>query len=187
MHKFNSKISDTAIRQCRLIKADCKIRQPYGPCSHSSIEENERILSAISEIIATIEAAYCDLARECSRGLHEGIANGKVRNMVELELDKRIDSSWQMRKDFSQDFLGATLATVSKWPAWLGYVEVRNAWMHGRGRLTKKQLGKDRVIKQIKQCTGVALSGELLVAEIDALDACIEAGEEVLKELDQQV
>ena len=62
-------------------------------------------------------------------------------------------SSWKNRLTTWRRHGAVDLSSYERWSALMGYAEVRNAMLHGLGRLTDQQLGKRRqqILVQIRR------------------------------------
>jgi len=87
-------------------------------------------------------------------------------------------SSWKNRLTTWRRHGAVDLSSYGRWSALMGYAEVRNAMLHGLGRLTDQQLGKRRqeILVQIK-AAGVHLNGPtVMLVEGDSAacaDVCV--------------
>jgi hypothetical protein len=82
-------------------------------------------------------------------------------------------STWAKRKKAWSKYRSVDLTTSGVWSSLMGFVEVRNAFQHGLGRLTDRQLGtyRNEVLAWIK-ASSVHLNGDLLRVTADDVENC---------------
>lgn len=71
----------------------------------------------------------------------EPLPDGARRSILD-RVHQDIQRSWKGRTDFVKEWLNVNWARDSWHQEWQGFVEARNAWAHGSGRLTQSQLAR---------------------------------------------
>jgi hypothetical protein len=54
-------------------------------------------------------------------------------------LNSKVENSFMERVSIMEAWFGMDLRSWSAWNEWNGFLEARNAWAHGQGRLTRQQ------------------------------------------------
>jgi hypothetical protein len=111
----------------------------------------------------------------------EHFTHARVRNIVDLHVEglndrvasnmykkaKDIDSSWQSVRDAAREYLDFDIGKIVDSRRFFGFVDVRNAVMHGNGSLTKLQQRQGAEISQRIDAAGFSLIG-LKIAPVAA-------------------
>ena len=106
-------------------------------------------------------------------------------------------TTWKNRADAWRDAAGYDLRAHPRWPAFMGFVEARNALQHGLGRLTDMQLNpakpknggpsrRDQVLVQIK-ASGLHLNGNRLTVLTSDVARCAGLCPELIRAADAAV
>ncbi len=176
--------TDTAIRGIWLAVADNE-RLVADRALHANgylPTETTLHLSSISLIVTHVELCVVDvltratdtLARDVPRGL-----KGYLMKGARSEIDRR----WDSRIGWICTISGVHWKNEPWYTEWLGYVETRNAWQHGRGSLTRKQRGDEECAKKIRE-VGLELVGTTIRSKAQDVRRCAQSAERVLTELD---
>lgn len=84
------------------------------------------------------------------------------------ELDKRIESRWPERVGAWRTWFGVDANASVDFRRLLAFVEARNSILHGRGRLTRQQLGSDAGRSVIDKLVSVDVQVILGRIKVDA-------------------
>lgn len=186
MRKFSTDIGDSTLRACRTLQADGLQRLPGGSCQHTLAEPGQILLTSLSEIVATVEVGYVQLCLQAAERLYSDIPNENILKHLEKDFSSSIDKSWDSRLTFCKKWFGydARSKYEDAHKHWFGYIEVRNAWMHGRGELTRRQIGNQSIFQG---APGVVREGSRVKLKSDALKGCVQVGEEILWTLEKNI
>lgn len=121
----------------------------------SGSSNSRAALSAISEIVSHAEVFVVESLTDHAR-LVTASSPAPIPKLMDAIVSKSVDSNWNERRQFIKTWLGPDLQAESWWKAWNGYVESRNAWAHGLGRLTPRQKKRCRgYIEHLRSRFGV--------------------------------
>ncbi|MDH3048679.1 hypothetical protein QEN42_02165 [Gordonia alkanivorans] len=132
------------------------------------------IFSSISEIASHAEGYTIEALASYARTISEGIIK-PIPEIVERHSIKAIESSWRERQTFISSWMKVDITRLSWWKSWLGYVEARNAWAHGLGKLTKRQMKSQEVVANLTAAGFIMQSGKVLVRAEDVRSAATTA------------
>ena len=107
---------------------------------------------------------------------------------VHPELNDAQVSTWERRRKKWKNPGNIDLTTLtSNWHRLMGFVEARNAFQHGLGRLTDMQLGlrRDDILSDLESAC-ISLTGDLVRVNGQTVAACYEVCEEFVIALDNQ-
>jgi hypothetical protein len=146
---------------------------------------SKKALSTISEIVGHVEIFVIESLTE-----HAGFicANSPppIPELTMASIRRSVESNWNERRKFAKDWLGADLEVLAWWKRWLGFVESRNAWAHGLGRLTERQRRDKEVLSNLR-AAGLEVRLLDVVARPTDVRQCARSAIEVIEWTDQQV
>jgi hypothetical protein len=109
-----------------------------------------------------------------------------IPGIVMESITKPVDSSWIARQKFIKAWLNTEVSQAGWWRGWLGFVEARNAWAHGLGRLTSRQR-KDQQVMANLQAAGLAVCSWEVAGTSADVKRCAVAAIEVVDWIDCRV
>lgn len=118
----------------------------------------------------------------------ENFAATRLRQLHTAVPEKEV-SSWEKRRRAWNKHDDVDLTSITpNWHKLMGFVEARNAFQHGLGRLTEMQLGGTRrgdVLSDLA-IAGVSVVGDLIQVEAKTVKACHSVCEEFVLALDNK-
>ncbi len=148
-------------------------------------EPSRAVLSAICEIASYVEAfaaeSFIDHAETVSSMCVEPIPK-----IVRESVRKPLESTWKGRLEFIKIWLDPEYGSTDSWKEWMGFVEARNAWAHGQGKLTKRQLQNQEVRANIKR-SGLTVTDGLISGSAEDVRKCACIAVEFIDWIDQRV
>jgi hypothetical protein len=167
-------------RAAHLVRVDDKSASRWGADATSS-----SALSAISEIVTHVEVFVVESFTEHARVIVEK-APQPIPDIVMATVSKSVESNWTERRNFLKSWLGVESNAVPWWRSWNGFVEARNAWAHGLGRLTSRQRKNQEAVANI-QVAGLDLRSSQIFAREDDVRRCATVAVEVVQWIDGRV
>lgn len=81
--------------------------------------------------------------------------------------ERQADSTWSRQQSAWKKWHGIDLKQFSGWDELCGFIDARNALMHGLGELTRRQLGADggRSVRERMSAAGLVTSGRRLILD----------------------
>lgn len=146
---------------------------------------NRSVLTAISEVVSHVEVFVVESLTTHAR-LVSASSVEPIPSIVMTSITKPVESSWNDRRKFIKTWLNAEVSDAGWWRSWLGFVEARNAWAHGLGRLTSRQRNNAEVLANLRAAGLVVRSSDIVGAPGD-VKRCAKAGVEVVDWIDRRV
>lgn len=146
---------------------------------------NRSVLVAISEIVSHVEVFVVESLTTHAR-LVSSPATEPIPTIVMNAITKPVDSNWVERRKFIKTWMGIEVADAGWWRSWLGFVEGRNAWAHGLGRLTLRQCGSQEVAANLA-AAGLTVQASAVVGTSADVKRCAKAAIEVIEWIDFRV
>jgi hypothetical protein len=142
-------------------------------------------LTAISEIVSHVEvfvvASLIGHANLASTGL-----SNPIPEIVMDSISKPVEGSWAGRRKFIKTWLNEDVSSEGWWRGWQGFVEARNAWAHGLGRLTSRQQDNREVLSNIA-AAGLVIRALKVIGGPDDVRRCARSAVEVVDWIDGRV
>jgi hypothetical protein len=105
------------------------------------------------------------------------------------QLEQDVERTWAAQERAWQDWYGVIWSKTPEYLHLEGYIEARNAIVHGLGRLTKRQtrtLGAEtRTVNRLKQ-SDIRLDADRLIADDETVHGCAKAAVGFIGWLDRQ-
>ncbi|MDV3265725.1 hypothetical protein [Mycobacterium avium] len=143
------------------------------------------VLSAISEVVSHVEVFVVE-----SLTMHAKLISASsvepIPDIVMNSISKPVESSWNERRKFIKTWLGVDVVDAGWWRSWLGFVDARNAWAHGLGRLTSRQRNSQEVLANLR-AAGLAVQASKVVGTPADVKKCAKSAVEVIDWIDQRV
>lgn len=142
-------------------------------------------LESISQIVTAAEIA----TTECLMIVVQrviGEAPDPVGPIARDSARKGAEGTWHSRQRVAKQWLGQDWSRNEWFPAWLGFVVARNAWAHGHGVLTRRQLSDSNLDTQLK-AAGLVRSGIALNVDGGSVRQCAVVAHDLLRLLDGAV
>lgn len=166
MHDISSmsKVAEIAIRRLALRTADLRNADhaPFGGGRHLPTPEFNDHTSMLVDLVAITEAYFGDRLEQAFPSLSR-------------------PDTWRSRTNAWRVRAGVDIAADPRWPAFIGFVEARNALQHGLGRLTEKQLNpigksgreprRTEVLRALA-ASGLTLDGDRLIVTRSDVKRC---------------
>lgn len=143
------------------------------------------VLSAVSEIVSHVEVFVVESLITHAKLASAGTAQ-PIPEIVMTSISKPLESSWNERKKFITAWLGVQVVNAGWWRTWQGFVDARNAWAHGLGRLTPRQRNTPDVLVNLA-AAGFTVHDSEVVATREDVRKCAKAAVEVIDWIDQRV
>jgi hypothetical protein len=99
---------------------------------------------------------------------------------------KPVEGTWAGKRSFISTWFGQDLSGASWWKQWMGFVDARNAWAHGLGRLTSRQLKSQETMSNLK-AAGLSVLASTVVGSADDVRRCAKSAVGVVDWIDQRV
>lgn len=146
-------------------------------------DESSLALSSISNIAAHVELfVTVAVIEKIGHGLQKLPA--KAGTHVLGALAKEVESNWDGRLTILTEFTGKSVKQDwPNWMAWNGFIAARNAWAHGQGKLTRRQL-RDKSLDNSVTAAGLIRIGDQLRADDAAVRRAALLGEELIDMVD---
>lgn len=121
-------------------------------------------LVSITHIVTHAEICAIDVLIRCAEDLDR---EGRLPRSTSLEdAKRRITNNWDGREEFTKACFQVSWRSYGWYRTLQGFVEARNAWVHGRGRLTSRQVqGKASTYLQDAKLS--VINGGLMAEEAD--------------------
>ncbi|GAB5902836.1 hypothetical protein [Mycobacteroides chelonae] len=148
-------------------------------------ELDRAVLSAISEIVSHAEVFVTESLTKHAEILSANSAD-PIPKIVMDAVAKPVESTWANKRGFINGWLGQDLSGAGWWKRWMGFVEARNAWAHGLGRLTSRQL-KDKQTLSNLATAGMTVVASQIVGRVEDVRRCAKSAVEVIDWIDQRV
>ena len=138
--KFQTHDFDQCARAARIEVARCRLRMSLSRGREDLGQESfqDIALEGVSSIVTVFEMAVVEALLEVATSMTGGIPE-PMKDISFKAARSDIERTWKTRSDFVHNWLGLDWAHAEWFSKWMGYVECRNAWAHGRGRLTPRQ------------------------------------------------
>jgi len=146
---------------------------------------NRTVLTAISEVVGHVEVFVVESLTTHAK-LVSASSVEPIPEIVMASITKPVESNWNERRRFINTWLSADVADAGWWRSWLGFVEARNAWAHGLGRLTSRQRDNQEVLANLR-AAGLALRSSDVVGTSADVKRCAKAAVEVIDWIDRRV
>lgn len=146
------------------------------------IDEVSLALEGITEIVTVCEIATTESLLALANRII-GDAAQPVRAVAWTSAQQGAEGTWQSRREFAKQWLGLAWGDEPWFRAWLGFVEARNAWAHGHGTLTRKQLARQD-LDRLLASAGLSRSGHHVVASRGDVRGCAHAAHQLLTAID---
>lgn len=143
------------------------------------------VLSAISEVVSHVEVFVVESLTTHAR-LVSAASVEPIPEIVMNSISKPVESSWNARRKFIKTWLSVVVSDAGWWSSWLGFVEARNAWAHGLGRLTSRQRNSQEVLANLR-AAGLAVRASEVVGTSADVKRCAKSAVEVIDWIDQRV
>lgn len=108
-----------------------------------------------------------------------------IAEVALAEYTREIEGSWHARKKFSKKWLDSDWDRAEWCERWIAFVDVRNSWVHGLGRLTGKQVrngAKQRLVN-----SGISVLDTNVLIDFDIVRLCARDAESVVTEVDAAI
>jgi hypothetical protein len=105
------------------------------------------------------------------------------------DINRRVEARWSDRLSAWRNWFGLDLSTDPDFAQLLGFVEARNAILHGRGALTRQQLASDagRAVIGKLATAGIQVTlGRLQIGQA-AVELCARASKKSILVLDERL
>jgi hypothetical protein len=147
-------------------------------------ELDRAVLSAISEIVSHAEVFVADALNGHAKVL-SGQLTDPIPKIVMDATTKPVEGTWAGKRSFISTWFGEDLSGAAWWKQWMGFVDARNAWAHGLGRLTSRQVENQETISNLK-AAGLSVVGAKVVGDADDVRRCARSAVEVIDWVDQR-
>jgi hypothetical protein len=114
------------------------------------------------------------------------IASKPIPEILMATVTKSVESNWAERRNFLKSWLGVEVNSVPWWRSWNGFVESRNAWAHGLGRLTSRQRKNQEALSNI-QIAGLDVRSSQIFAQREDVRRCATVAVDVVQWIDERV
>lgn len=148
-------------------------------------ELDRAVLSAISEIVSHAEVFVAEALVEHAKALSSGLADPIPKILIET-ITTPVEDNWAGKRKFISTWFGEHLGGTTWWRRWMGFVDARNAWAHGLGRLTMRQLKNQDAMANLK-AAGLSVSASRVVGTADDVRWCAKSAVAVIDWVDQRV
>jgi hypothetical protein len=146
---------------------------------------NRTVLTAISEVVSHVEVFVVESLTTHAK-LISALSVEPIPEIVMASITKPVESNWNERRRFINTWLRVEVSDTGWWRGWLGFVEARNAWAHGLGRLTSRQRDNQEVLANLR-AAGLALRSDDVVGTSADVKRCAKAAVEVIDWIDSHV
>lgn len=119
--------------------------------------EQHLALASISQIVGHGEVCTIEVLEWVADRIAAPLPRGARERALSVHRD--IEASWEGRSEFVKQWLGESWAGDSWYQAWRGFVEARNAWAHGFGKLTRIQLAQKGTLGYLRTAKLTVSSG----------------------------
>ncbi|MFD6197007.1 hypothetical protein ACFWE3_09920 [Mycobacteriaceae bacterium NPDC060252] len=148
-------------------------------------ELDRAVLSAISEIVSHAEVFVGESLTRHAKLLSATTAN-PIPKIVMEATTKPVEATWAGKRSFIFTWFGEDLSGQAWWKRWMGFVDARNAWAHGLGRLTSRQLKTQETMTNLK-AAGLVVRASQVVGSADDVRRCARSAVEVIDWIDKRV
>jgi hypothetical protein len=148
-------------------------------------ELDRAVLSAISEIVSHAEVFIAESLTKHAKVMSDDMVD-PIPKIVMEATTKPVEGTWAGKRSFISTWFGEEVSGASWWKQWMGFVDARNAWAHGLGRLTSRQLKNQETMSNLK-IAGLSVLASKVVGSADDVRRCAKSAVEVIDWIDQRV
>ncbi len=148
-------------------------------------ELDRAVLSAVSEIVSHAEVFVTESLTKHAEVLSADAAD-PIPKIVMDATTKPVENTWAGKRSFISAWFDEDLSGASWWKQWMGFVDARNAWAHGLGRLTPRQVKSQETLSNLK-AAGLSVLTSRVVGNADDVRRCAKSAVEVIDWIDQRV
>jgi hypothetical protein len=143
------------------------------------------VLSAISEVVSHAEVFVAESLTKHAEVL-SGNTTDPIPKIVMDATTKPVEGTWAGKRSFILSWFGKDLSGAGWWKQWLGFVDARNAWAHGLGRLTSRQLKNQETMSNLR-AAGLSVLASKVVGSADDVRRCAKSAVGLVDWIDQRV
>ena len=162
-------LSDEADQTCRALMS------ASANWERAQVEgfDGQNPMPSVAQIVGIVEFFTFGRVVQCVDAHVASTSNAMLTALYKQA--QSIDRTWKSVQSAADDFLGMGLERSRGFSTIMGYVEVRNAAMHGNGKLTRRQIRDQSVIRKLAE-VGVEVDGHQLRLPIDIVNASARSG-----------
>ncbi|WP_457226607.1 hypothetical protein [Mycobacteroides abscessus] len=139
----------------------------------------------MSEIVSHAEVFVTESLTKHAEVLSADAAD-PIPKIVMDATTKPVENTWAGKRSFISAWFDEDLSGASWWKQWMGFVDARNAWAHGLGRLTPRQVKSQETLSNLK-AAGLSVLTSRVVGNADDVRRCAKSAVEVIDWIDQRV
>lgn len=148
-------------------------------------ELDRAVLSAMSEIVSHAEVFVAESLTKHAAVISAGTAD-PIPKIVMDATAKPVEGTWAGKRSFISTWFNEDLSGATWWRQWMGFVDARNAWAHGLGRLTSRQL-KDQQTMSNLRAAGLTVLASKVVGSANDVRRCAKSAVGVIDWIDHRV